>query len=164
VGKILDEADGQEIRAHGESEPTTIAGRAVVALAEHLVQAKIGFVRCWFPWKYFEPLPVSESSLDLLLDRSYSKWPIDDLVITLTSRGIDVVPVVACGYQRMLPQGLEPDHNRGLYLKRASIHARLLVRHYRDRIRCWQIENEPNWWAEHEAGGMAIRTRMGARA
>jgi GH35 family endo-1,4-beta-xylanase len=53
----------------------------------------------------------------------------------------------------MLPQGLEPDPDRALYLKRVSIHARLLVRHHKDRIKSWQIENEPNWWAEHVAGG-----------
>ena len=152
-GKILDEADEQEIRAHGETEPNTVARRAALALAENLVEAQIQFVRCWFPWKYFEPAPIPESSLDQLLDRSYSQWPMDDLVNALTSRGIDVVPVVACGYQRMLPQGLEPDRDRELYLRRASIHARLLVRHYKNRVRCWQIENEPNWWAEHEAGG-----------
>ncbi|HEX4921273.1 MAG TPA: hypothetical protein VFV92_11100, partial [Candidatus Bathyarchaeia archaeon] len=152
-GKILDEADEQEIREHGEAEPTTVARRAVLALAENLVQAQVQFVRCWFPWKYFEPSPAPESSLDKLLDQSYSQWPMDDLVNTLTSKGISVVPVLACGYQRMLPQGLEPDHDKELYLRRASIHARLLVRHYKDRVRCWQIENEPNWWAEHEAGG-----------
>lgn len=152
-GKILDEADDQEIRQHGELEPSTVAGRAVAALAESLVDAGVDFVRCWFPWKYFEPSPVSESLLDQLIEKSYTKWPMDDLVNTLTGRGIGVVPVIACGYQRMLPQGLEPDRNRGLYLKRASIHARLLVRHFKDRIRAWQIENEPNWWAEHEAGG-----------
>ena len=152
-GKILDEADDQEIREHGELEPRTVASRAVLALADNLVQARIDFVRCWFPWKYFEPIPISESSLDQLLDQSYSQWPLDDLVNTLTSRGVGVVPVIACGYQRMLPQGLEPDPNRDLYLKRASIHAQLMVRHYKDRIKSWQIENEPNWWAEHEAGG-----------
>ena len=152
-GKILDEADDREIRGHGEAEPRTVAGRAVAALADNLVEAKVDFVRCWFPWKYFEPFPVSESSLDRLADQSYSLWPMDDLVNTLTSKGVDVVPVVACGYQRMLPQGLEPDQNWTLYLKRASIHTRLLVRHWKSKIKCWQIENEPNWWAEHEAGG-----------
>jgi hypothetical protein len=152
-GKTLDEADDLEIRAHGEMEPRTSAGRAVLALAESLVDCGINFVRCWFPWKYFEPTPVPESSLDQLNDRSYSQWPMDDLVKTLTDKGIGVVPVVACGYHRMLPQGLEPDPNKRLYLKRASIHTRLLTRHYKDRIKAWQIENEPNWWAEHEAGG-----------
>jgi hypothetical protein len=77
----------------------------------------------------------------------------DDLVNTLTGRGIGVVPVIACGYQRMLPQGLEPDPNRELYLKRVSIHTRLILRHYKDRIKSWQIENEPNWWAEHATAG-----------
>ena len=152
-GKILDEADDREIREHGETEPKTVAGRAVLALAEKLVQASIDFVRCWFPWKYFEPFPMPESELDQLLERSYSRWPLDDLVNTLTSRGVDVIPVVGCGYHRMLPEGLEPDTNRTLYLRRASIHARLLARHYMDRVKCWQIENEPNWWTEHEAGG-----------
>jgi hypothetical protein len=152
-GKILDNADYQEIRIAGEQEPGTAPGRAVLALADNLVRAKVDFVRCWYPWKYFEPLPIAESSLDKLLDESYSLWPMDDLVNVLASRGIGVVPVVACGYQRMLPQGLEPDPNRSLYLKRASIHARLLVRHHKDRVKAWQIENEPNWWAEHEAGG-----------
>ena len=152
-GRTLDEADDREIRAHGESEPATVAGRAVLALAESLVDAKIDFVRCWFPWKYFEPTPIPESSLDGMLDQSYPRWPMDDLVSILTERGIEVVPVVACGYQRMLPQGLTPDANRTLYLKRAGIHTRLLARHYMNQIKCWQIENEPNWWMEHEAGG-----------
>ncbi len=152
-GKVLDEADDQEIRERGEVEPRTAAGRAVVALADTLVDAGVDFVRCWFPWKYFEPFPVPEASLDQLLQKSYPQWPLDDLVNTLTSRGVGVVPVIACGYQRMLPQGLEPDPDRDLYLKRVSIHTQLMVRHYRDRIKSWQIENEPNWWAEHEAGG-----------
>ena len=152
-GKILDEADEQEIGRRGEVEPATVAGRAVVALADTLVDAGVGFVRCWFPWKYFEPFPVPEASLDQLLEKSYPQWPMDDLVNTLTSRGIGVVPVIACGYQRMLPQGLEPDPDRELYLKRVSIHTQLMVRHYKGQIKSWQIENEPNWWAEHEAGG-----------
>jgi hypothetical protein len=152
-GKILDEADDREIRAHSELEPETVSGRATLALADILAEAKIDFVRCWFPWKYFEPFPEPESSLEQLIDRSYSGWPMDDLVNTLSTKGIGIVPVLACGYQRMLPQGLEPDPNKAVYLKRASYHARLLVRHYKDKVKSWQIENEPNWWAEHEAGG-----------
>ena len=152
-GKILDEADDREIRARGEAEPGTVAGRAVVSLSDHLVQSKVDFVRCWFPWKYFEPLPIAEAKLDYLLEESYSHWPLDDLVSALTNHGIGIVPVIGCGYHRMLPQGLEPDHNKTLYLKRVSTHARLLVRRYKDQVKCWQIENEPNWWAAHEAGG-----------
>jgi len=152
-GKILDIADDLEIKQHEDPEPKTVAGRATLALAENLVQAKVDFVRCWFPWKFFEPSPIPEEKLGQLLESSYSRWPLDDLVNVLTTKGIGIVPVLACGYQRMLPQGLEPDPDRALYLKRASIHARLLVRKYKDRIKCWQIENEPNWWAEHAAGG-----------
>src|SRR5437016_1237287 len=47
-GKILDEADEQEIGRRGEVEPATVAGRAVVALADTFVDAGVGFVRCWF--------------------------------------------------------------------------------------------------------------------
>jgi hypothetical protein len=152
-GKILDEAEDREISAHGDAEPGTSAGRAILALVENLTQAKIEFVRCWFPWNYFEANPVDERELDDLVERSYLNWPMDELVAGLTSRGIGVVPVVACGYQRMLPHGLEPDHNKAIYVKRAVTHTRLLVRHYRSQIRSWQIENEPNWWTEHVAGG-----------
>src|SRR5437879_1607131 len=92
-GKILDEADDREIRARGEAEPRTVAGRAVVSLSDHLVQSKVDFVRCWFPWKYFEPLPIAEAKLDHLLEESYSHWPLDDLVSMLTNHGIGIVPV-----------------------------------------------------------------------
>jgi hypothetical protein len=152
-GKILDEADDREIRERGEVEPRTAAGRAIVSLSNYLGDSKIDFVRCWFPWKYFEPFPVSEPKLDQLLEESYSRWPLDDLVNTLTDHGVGIVPVIGCGYHRMLPQGLEPDRDKTLYLERVSIHARLLVRRYKDRVKCWQIENEPNWWTAHEAGG-----------
>ena len=151
--RVLEQADEREILVHADVQPRTAAARAAVALADNLVEAEVDFVRCWFPWKYFEPVPVPESSLNRLFDQSYQKWPMDNLVDTLTNRSIAVVPVVACGYQRMLPDGLEPDKNRQMFIKRAAIHARLLARHYKDRIRSWQIENEPNWWAEHAAGG-----------
>src|SRR3989442_15737105 len=49
-GKILDEADDQEVGRRGEEEPGTVAGRAIAALADTLVGANVGFVRCWFPW------------------------------------------------------------------------------------------------------------------
>lgn len=61
----------------------------------------------------------------------------DDFVEVLTDHGIGIIPVVACGYQRMLPQGLTVDSDRGSYIKRASIHTRLLVRKYKNKIRFW---------------------------
>src|SRR2546430_11732905 len=48
-GRILDEADEQGIERRGEMEPGTVSGRAVVALADALVDAGVDFVRCWFP-------------------------------------------------------------------------------------------------------------------
>src|SRR5438094_10098643 len=44
-GKILDEADEKEIERRGEMEPGTVPGRAVVALADALVDAGVDFVR-----------------------------------------------------------------------------------------------------------------------
>src|SRR5438105_7816313 len=72
VGKILDEADDREIRARGEVESETVAGRAVVSLFDYLVQSKAEFVRCWFALKQFEALSISEANLYHLLDESYS--------------------------------------------------------------------------------------------
>jgi hypothetical protein len=95
----------------------------------------------------------SESELGRLLDESYTEWPMDDFVDILTNRGVAIVPVLVCGYQRFLPADLRIDSNKDLYLKRASLHARLLVRRYKDRITYWQIENEPNWWKAHVVGG-----------
>jgi hypothetical protein len=151
-GRLLDIVDEEIIRKHMEAEPADAAERATLALADTLADAKVDFVRCWFPWRFFEPKPVPLSELDSLLEHSYSSWPTDNLVRTLTDRGIGVVPVVGCGYSRMLPEGLNVDRYEE-YLRRIAVHARLLVRRYRDRVRYWQIENEPDWWEMHVAGG-----------
>ena len=152
-GRILDKIDDIIIRVHGDQEPTTVADRAILALAETLTDAKVDYVRCWFPWKFFEPTLVPEEQLQNLLDNSYDKWPMDNFVKVLGDHGIDIIPVVACGYQRMLPEGMKIDADRAMYLKRAYIHTRLMVRRYGNKVRYWQIENEPNWWRMHEAGG-----------
>jgi hypothetical protein len=152
-GRIVGLAEEGTIRAHGESEPSTAAQRATLALKDDLADLGVDFVRCWFPWAFFEPVVAPEAELDSLLETSYQAWPMDSFVSTLTEGGIGIIPVVACGYQRMLPGGLDVDRTPDLYLRRASIHARLLVRRYKSKIKFWQIENEPNWWREHEAGG-----------
>lgn len=136
-----------------QANPPDEADRASLALADAVKSIGADFVRCWFPWRFFEPVPLPEGALDSALDRGYPEWPTDSLVRALTSQGIAVLPVLACGYQRMLPQGLRPDAGAASYLRRAYIHARLVVRHYKGTISTWQIENEPNWWAMHEAGG-----------
>lgn len=152
-GRVLDELDEAVVRSHGQQEPGSEAQRAVLALADILQDLRVDFVRCWFPWRFFEPKPVDENELGSLLESSYREWPFDFLVNTLYERGIGVVPVVACGYNRMLPEGLTPDKDARLYVQRAVVHARLLVRRYKGKVKFWQIENEPDWWAEHEAGG-----------
>ena len=152
-GRWLDTLEEAEIRAHGDSEPSTAAARASLALADNLQQARADFVRCWFSWRFFEPRLAPPSSLDRLAEAGYPQYPMDDFVGTLTGRGIEVVPVIACGYQRMLPDGMSVDSDPTTYLRRAAVHARLVVRRYKDRVKHWQIENEPNWWEMHEAGG-----------
>ncbi len=152
-GRFLDKLEEAEIIAHGDIEPRAAAARASLALADNLQSVNVDFVRCWFAWRFFEPQPVATSSVGRMADAAYREYPMDDFVNALTSRGIDVVPVLACGYQRMLPKGLSVDSDPTLYLQRAGAHARLVVRRYKDKVKHWQIENEPNWWAMHEAGG-----------
>jgi hypothetical protein len=141
------------IAFHRQPIPQDEADRACLALSDSLKSIGVDYVRCWFPWRFFEPRPVPSADLDALLEKGYPSWPTDRLVSALTEQGISMVPVLACGYERMLPEGLEPDSNRDEYIRRAYVHARILVRHYKGTIGSWQIENEPNWWKMHEAGG-----------
>ena len=141
------------IALHHQAIPKDEADRASLALADTLKSIGADFVRCWFPWRHFEPVPLPLDTLRSMADGGYARWPTDGLVSALEAQGISIVPVLACGYQRMLPQGLSPDAGAEEYLERAYLHARLLVRHYRGAISAWQLENEPNWWVMHEAGG-----------
>ena len=152
-GGRFEKTEEATIAIHHQAIPHVEADRAALALADSLKSIGVDFVRCWFPWRYFESKPVPPELLDAMLDKEYSSWPMDGLVKALASQGISIVPVLACGYQRMLPEGLNPDSGREEYLKRVYLHARLLVRHYRDAVNAWQIENEPNWWRMHEVGG-----------
>jgi hypothetical protein len=152
-GRFLDKLEEMQIRMHGDEEPKAASARAAVALADNLENVGADFVRCWFSWRFFEPRPAPASSLDELAEAGYPEYPMDDLVDTLTGRGIDVIPVLVCGYQRMLPDGLFVDSDPTQYIRRAGIHARLLVRRYKSKLKHWQIENEPNWWEMHEAAG-----------
>ena len=141
------------IALHHQPIPRDEADRASLSLADSLKSIGVDFVRCWFPWRYFEPYPLPNEDLSSALDKGYEKWPMDGLVKALKAQGISILPVLACGYQRMLPVGLSPDAGVDEYLKRAHLHARLLVRHYKMDVESWQLENEPNWWMMHEAGG-----------
>jgi len=152
-GRILDKLEEMEILTHGGTEPREAVKRASLALADNLSTANVDFVRCWFSWRFFEPLATPSASVDRLADMGYEEYPMDDFVNTLTGQGIDIVPVLACGYQRMLPDRLSVDADPTMYLRRASAHTGLVVRRYKDRVKHWQIENEPNWWEMHEAAG-----------
>lgn len=149
----FEKVEEETIEYNKQAVPGQEADRASLALADSLKSIGVDFVRCWFPWRFFEPKAAAAGSLRSMLDESYPDWPTDDLVRALTSQGISLIPVLACGYQRMLPAGLGPDVGPEEYVKRAYIHARLLVRHYKGSVNTWQIENEPNWWRMHEAGG-----------
>ncbi|MFI5449481.1 MAG: hypothetical protein ACHQ03_06940 [Candidatus Bathyarchaeia archaeon] len=161
ISKRLDGPGMRLLKKMSEREPPTDdyvvskadSQEACSSLAEHLVAAKISFVRCWFPWRFFEDSPKPESEVSRPVDESNGEFPMDTFVDVLTARGIGVLPVVCCGYQRFLPHGLKVDSDRNAFVRRAAAHARLLVRKYKDKIRFWQIENEPNWWHMHSVGG-----------
>ncbi|MDG6997365.1 MAG: glycosyl hydrolase 53 family protein [Nitrososphaerota archaeon] len=152
-GRVVERMDKEILSKHGHDEPKSSAERASLSLAENLQKIGINFIRCWFPWRFFESEAYPEKDLESLYNNSYRLWPMDSFVETLSNHGIRVIPVLACGYQRMLPKGLSVDANRDLYIRRASVHASLLVRRYRKFVKFWQIENEPNWWQMHGAGG-----------
>jgi hypothetical protein len=124
VGKVLDKIDELKFQKHNpvlqKKSVCTDCRKAIISLAENLVSAKIQFVRCWFPWKLFEPNLFPINKLKILLDESYKQWPMDDFVQVLTDHGIGIIPVVACGYQRMLPDELKVDSDRVLHKTRIN--------------------------------------------
>jgi hypothetical protein len=112
-------------------------------IASELKSRGIQFVRCWFQWNFFEPV------LTDLKDPKYL-FPLDDFVSLLNQSGIEIIAVIGNGYSRFLPQGINMEDSQG-YLQRLDSVCRAIVRHYKDSIKIWQIENEPNWWSEHYA-------------
>ena len=133
-GTVFDRADDAISRRYGIINPEEKQEDASVSLAKDLSEVKVDFVRCWFNWRFFEPSPVPPDALDTLLESSYDDWPLDSLVNTLVEKGIDLIPVLGCGYERMLPEGLKVDKDRALYLKRLGIHVRLLIRRYKGKV------------------------------
>lgn len=122
-------------------EPIAEGVEACRLLVETCKKADIRFVRCWFPWKYFEP------------EEGVENYPMDELVNQLASNGIELIPVVGCGYSRMLPEWISPHRDAGRYIEKLVLHAKRLVNRYKGRVKYWQIENEPNWWKMHVVGG-----------
>ncbi len=114
--------------------------QATVRLAKELERTGIDFVRCWFQWNFFEPN---------IGERPY-KFPLDDFVSILNSEGVEIVAVLENGYSRFLPRGMDENNSEDYLTKLADV-STAVVHHYKDSIKTWQIENEPNWWFAHLA-------------
>src|SRR5579863_609340 len=128
------------------------APRASEALASFLKRSGVDFIRCWFQWNFFERPSVGGSS-----SRPSSEWaspssdyvfPLDDFVSKMTEAGIGIIGAIGNGYDRFLPVGMQTDR-LDRYLKRLTNASTEIVRHYGDKVKVWQIENEPNWWKAH---------------
>ncbi len=68
----------------------------------------------------------------------------------MSEEGIEIVAVIGNGYTRFLPERVNLD-NPNDYIQRLRSASTAIVRRYKDEIKTWQIENEPNWWLEHYA-------------
>jgi hypothetical protein len=131
------------------------SGRSAAPLASFLKKNGVDFVRCWFQWNFFAPsrlktLPPPSVSLSPSPSSGYH-FPLDDFVLRMAEAGIGVVGVIGSGYQRFLPVGLQTDR-LDEYVKRLTESSTEIVRHYKDSVKTWQIENEPNWWKAHYSG------------
>jgi hypothetical protein len=69
----------------------------------------------------------------------------------MTEAGVGIIGAIGSGYHRFLPIGLQTDR-LDEYLKRLTESSIQIVRHYKDEVKVWQIENEPNWWKAHYSG------------
>jgi len=120
----------------------------VKSLARTLKESGIDYVRFWLQWNFVQPeLPAFDAS------PRYNWTMVDTFISVLKQAGIELLPVVGCGYQRMLPRGVDPTRNLAFYVKAIHESTREIVRRYKGLIRTWQIENEPNWWFAHYVAG-----------
>jgi hypothetical protein len=139
----------EHIKLPDEAEPPAIVKEVCDDLAIRLKEAKISFVRTWFPWNFFQK-SVNETTT------TTTQFVMDTFVDTLKSNGIDILGVLANGYSRFLPQGASVDHLDG-YLKQLTPILEEIVSLYKRSIDTWQLENEPNFWKEH----LAVNWRHG---
>lgn len=120
---------------------------SAVSLARTLRNVGIDYVRFWLQWNFIQPrLQCSSPS-------NYEWSRMDSFMEALKKGGLEVIPVIGCGYHRMLPEGVDPDVNPSAYVKAIHEVARSIVHRYRGLVKIWQIENEPNWWFAHYAAG-----------
>lgn len=109
-------------------------------LIDKLNETKADFVRCWFPWNFFQ------QNID-----SKIKYTMDYLIEMLQSANKNVIGVVGNGYSRFIPKGVSLERIEE-YLNKLIPACRSIVSHYK-HVKIWQIENEPNWWKEHFLAG-----------
>lgn len=131
IKEQLDFRDGEE----SQEDVTKICSDLVIRLKE----ARINLVRAWFPWNFFNKT-VTDASQFLM----------DTFVGVLKSNAIELIGVLGSGYRRFLPHGANVEHLQK-YIGQLVPSASEIVRHYKDSVKFWQIENEPNWWKEHVA-------------
>ena len=106
-------------------------------LAIKLKQARIDFVRVWFPGNFFKR-KVNDGS----------EFVMDEFVDSLKRNGLEIIAVLGNGYSRFLPRGASVNRLHQ-YLGQLVPSSLEIVRHYYTSIKIWQIENEPNWWRKH---------------
>ncbi|MEM4245800.1 MAG: hypothetical protein QW390_00725 [Candidatus Bathyarchaeia archaeon] len=121
---------------------------SATGLAELLKESGIRRLRFWLQWSFIQPKLTLQSA-----EPRYDWLAMDDFVKTLKGSGIKLFPVVGCGYQRMLPQGVYPAADPDSYIRAVSEFTREAVARYKRVVDMWQIENEPNWWFAHYLAG-----------
>lgn len=104
------------------------------AVASFLKRNNVDYIRCWFPWNFFETS----------VNGTY-RFPLDTFVNAIDDAGVGLVAVIGDGYSRFIPDNANT-FNTKEYVKELVRASRKIVRHYRGKIRAWQIENEPNGW------------------
>jgi hypothetical protein len=115
--------------------------KLAVELAKFLKRSGIDYVRCWFPWNFFEPTIGSKY-----------RFPLDIFVNEMNEADIGIIAVIGDGYDRFLPKKVQTG-DLDAYNKRLIRASTEIVRHYKDKVKVWQIENEPDWWKAHVMAG-----------
>jgi hypothetical protein len=110
-------------------------------LAKFLKGSRIDYVRCWFPWNFFEPSIGSRY-----------RFPLDIFVNEMNDADIGIIAVIGDGYGRFLPKNVQTS-NIDAYNEHLIKSSTEIVRHYKNKVKVWQIENEPDWWKAHVMAG-----------
>ncbi len=148
LSQALDEHNNN-LQLPDEPEPESVE-QVCQDLVARLKEAKISFVRAWFPWNYFTKDLQSPDQDNERQTPPTFEFIMDTFVETLTTNGLGVLGVLANGYSRFLPNGADVENLRK-YLLQLIPSCEEIVRHYKGTIDIWQIENEPNWWKGHVA-------------